>query len=58
MGYGITLLVDGGMDFDREAPVGTCDDLCLKVEGAWRFAKRQIGRWNDKTAPWLFNPSP
>jgi len=52
------LLVDGGMDFDREAPVGTCDDLCLKVEGAWRFAKRRIGRWNDKTAPLLFNPSP
>lgn len=34
--------------------LGTCDDLCIKVGGAWRFAERKIGRWNDATAPWFF----
>ncbi len=41
----------------RLRSLGTCDDLCIKVEGLWRFAERRIGRWNDATAPWLFNPS-
>ena len=41
----------------RMRSLGTCDDLCLKVEGAWRFGERRIGRWNDETAPWVFTPS-
>ena len=42
----------------RVRSLGTCDDLCLRAEGKWRFAERRIGRWNDETAPWLFSPSP
>ena len=41
----------------RVRSLGTCDDLGRKVDGAWRFAERRIGRWNDETAPWFFNPS-
>ena len=41
----------------RVRSLGTCDDLCVKIEGRWRFAERRIGRWNDATAPWAFNPS-
>jgi len=41
----------------RVRSLGTCDDLCIRVEGKWRFAQRTIARWNDATAPWLFNPS-
>ena len=40
----------------RLRSLGTCDDLCLRVEGRWRFAERRIGRWNDETAPWLLKP--
>ena len=41
----------------RVRSLGTCDDLCVKINGEWRFAERKIGRWNDATAPWLFNSS-
>jgi len=41
----------------RVRSLGTCDDLCVKINGEWRFAERKIGRWNDATAPWLFNAS-
>lgn len=41
----------------RVRSLGTCDDLCVKINGGWRFAERKIGRWNDSTAPWFFSPS-
>ncbi len=40
----------------RVRSVGTCDDLCIRIDGQWRFAERRIGRWNDATAPWNFAP--
>ena len=38
----------------RVRSVGTCDDLCVRTPGGWRFARRVIGRWNDQTATWKF----
>ncbi|HWG06286.1 MAG TPA: nuclear transport factor 2 family protein [Beijerinckiaceae bacterium] len=38
----------------RVRSTGTTSDLCLKVDGRWRFKERIIGRWNDETAPWKY----
>ncbi|HWG03755.1 MAG TPA: nuclear transport factor 2 family protein [Beijerinckiaceae bacterium] len=34
---------------------GTTSDLCVKVDGRFRFKERIIGRWNDETAPWKYD---
>ena len=33
---------------------GTTSDLCLRVDGRFRFKERIIGRWNDETALWKY----
>ena len=38
----------------RLRSVGVCHDLCIRIDGQWRFAERRIERWNDQTAPWKF----
>lgn len=38
----------------RVRSTGTTSDLCLRIDGKWRFKERIIERWNDETAIWKY----
>ena len=36
----------------RLRSMGSTTDLCVETRCGWLFQRREIGRWNDETAPW------
>ena len=41
-------------DVKKIRSTGATTDICVKSDGAWLFQRREIMRWNDRSAPWLF----